>query len=152
MLLATLEFASIMLAALVMAMFLGPWLALTRTADRLEPAAFVPVVHQLSPNMARTMTVLMPISLLVLVSVMLMTFGRGLAFWAHLIAFVLFLGALVVTTAIEVPLVRQMETWDLSAMPPGWQGVRDRWRSFHILRVVSGLVGLGVLVAATVAG
>ena len=149
MLLGILEFVSIMLAATVMGMFLGPWTALTRTVNRLEPVAFLPVLHQLSQNMAQVMTALMPFSLVVLLLVMFLTFGRGVTFYAYLIAFLLFLIALIVTTAIEVPLVKQMEKWNASAMPPAWQKTRDRWMSFHVVRILCGLIGLGVLVAVS---
>jgi len=151
MLLAVLEFCSVMLAAAVMGMFLGPWAALTRSLGRLEPTAFVPVLHRLSPNMAAVMTILMPAGLLAILSVIVLTAGQGLSFFAYVASFALFSAALIVTMAIEVPLVRQMETWEAAAMPPGWQHTRDRWVSFHRARVVCGLLGLAVLVAATIA-
>ncbi len=101
MLLRILEFFSVMLAAAVMAMFLGPWAALTRSLSRLEPAAFVPVLHRLSPNMAEVMTVLMPAALVAMVPVMVLTAGQGFTFYAYLVSFALLALALVVTMAIE---------------------------------------------------
>lgn len=152
MLLGVLEFFSVMLAAAVMAMFLGPWAALTRSLARLEPVAFVPVLQRLSPNMAEVMTVLMPTALVAMIPVLVLTAGRGFTFYAYLVSFALFALALVVTMAIEVPLVKQMETWDAAAMPSTWQRTRDRWLSFHLVRVLCGLLGLGLVVAGTMSG
>jgi hypothetical protein len=41
-------------------------------------------------------------------------------------------------------------TWSVSTLPPDWQRHRDRWASFHLVRVVAGGAGLGCLVGAVV--
>ena len=35
-------------------------------------------------------------------------------------------------------------------MPADWTSVRDRWMSFHRVRVACGLLGLAILIAAAV--
>jgi uncharacterized membrane protein len=58
--------------------------------------------------------------------------------------------ALIITTVIEVPIVKQIASWTPSTFPNNWQKLRDRWGSFHIIRVVAGIAGLTLLVAAVI--
>lgn len=151
MILHVLETFSILLAAGVMAMFLGPWAALTRSLDQFEPAVFIPLIRRLSGNMAQVMTMLMPLSLLAILPVLALTYAtRPAAFAANLIALLLFGVAVVVTTAVEIPLVRQMEGWTPATLPDKWRQVRDRWLSFHGARIACGISGLTLLVIAGV--
>lgn len=142
------ELISIVLLALVGGLFWGPWLALTRSMATFEPNIFLAMVDRLNRNMAPIMSVLMPISLLSLIPVLLITFGgRPVAFYLTLAALVLFVIALLVTVLIEVPIVKQMATWTVATLPSNWRQLRDRWGAFHIVRVISGLLGLALVVA-----
>jgi hypothetical protein len=57
---------------------------------------------------------------------------------------------LIVTVVIEVPIVRQIDTWTTSSLPGDWQALRDRWGAFHSLRTVPALAGLVLLVAGAI--
>jgi uncharacterized membrane protein len=145
------EVVSIVLLALVGGMYWGPWLALTRTMSNLKPAALLPVVEQLSKNMATIMTPLVPLSLLSTVPVLLLSFSKHHAtFYLTLGALVLFVITLVVTLLIEVPIVKQIETWTPTTLPDNWEQLRDKWGSFHYLRVIPAIIGLGLMVAGAV--
>ena len=61
-----LDVVSIVLAALVVGVFWGPWLALTRSIRTLTPEVFLVVVHRLDRNLGRIMTVLFPVTMLVI--------------------------------------------------------------------------------------
>ena len=62
----------------------------------------------------------------------------------------MFVVALVVTMLVEVPIVQQIETWTVSTLPGNWQHLRDRWGAFHVVRIVSSIVGLILLVVAAI--
>jgi uncharacterized membrane protein len=147
-LLRLLDIASITLAALVMGVFWGPWLALTRSIETLTPEVFLVVVHRLDRNLGGIMGVLFPVTLLSIVPVALLTFGTPISFVLEIVGVLLFVLALIVTAAIEVPIVKQIRDWTASAMPANWEQLRDRWVSFHLLRVIPGIVGVAVLIAA----
>jgi hypothetical protein len=147
MLLNLLDILSIVLAALVLGVFWGPWLALTRSIDTLAPMVFLTVVHRLDKNLGRAMTILYPVTLLSILAVLVFSFGSTLAFWLIVAGLAMFILALVVTTAVEVPIVARVRGWTESTMPADWQALRDRWVSFHLLRVIPGILGLGLLVA-----
>jgi uncharacterized membrane protein len=145
------ELVNLVLSTLVSGMFWGPWLALSRSMKQLEPTVFLAVVHRMNLNMAAVMTVLMPVALLSAVPVLVVSYGgHPREFYLALTGLVMFVVALVVTMRVEVPIVKQIETWTESTLPADWQRLRDRWGAFHIVRIVASLVGLGVLMAGAV--
>lgn len=144
---ATFQVISIVLSALVMGVFWGPWVALTRSIASFEPEAFLAIVKRLSGNLAPVMTVLMPAGLLSMVPVLVFAFSaRPVTFYLTLVALGCFAVALVVTITTEVPIVKQIESWTTSTLPDNWEHLRDKWVSFHLLRVISAIAGLTLLV------
>ena len=142
------ELISILLAALVTGVFWGPWVGLTRSLATFTPEAFLAIGHRLNLNLAPLMTVLMPVSLLSMVAVLVTSYGgHPMTFYSTLAGLALFVVALLVTVVIEVPIAQQVKSWTVSTLPGDWQRLRDRWASVHIIRVVSGIVGLALLVA-----
>lgn len=145
------ELISIVLSAVVAGMFYGPWLALHRTIYALAPDVFLAVVHQLNRNMASLMTVLMPAALLSIAPVLFISYdNQPKTFYLALAGLALFIVALVVTMRVEVPIVKQIETWTIPTLPDNWQQLRDRWRRFHLVRIISALVGLVFLLIGAI--
>jgi uncharacterized membrane protein len=146
-----LELVSIVLSAVVGGMYWGPWLALTKSMKTFKPDVFLAIVDRLNRNMAGLMTALTPIALLSIVPVLFISFGRQpTTFYLNLAGFILFVVALLVTVIIEVPIVKQIATWTVGTLPDNWTQLRDRWGLFHIIRVVTGIVGLALLVAGAI--
>jgi CHASE1-domain containing sensor protein len=54
------------------------------------------------------------------------------------------------TGLIEVPIVKRIRPWTVSTLPDNWQQLRDRWVSFHLIRVLGGFAGLALLVAGAI--
>ena len=140
------ETVSILLASLVFGVFWGPWIALTRSIRSLTPEVFLEVVHRLDKNLGGLMSVLMPVTILSLVPALFLT--RGIPLLLSIAALVLFVVTLVVTAAVEVPVVKTVRGWSVTPLPEDWQTLRDRWGSFHLLRVIPGFLGLAALVIA----
>ncbi len=121
---------------------------LTRSIATFEPEPFIGIVQRLSANLAPVMTVLMPLALLSMIPVLILAFGRRqAAFYLTMVAFACIAVALAVTMTTEIPIVKQIESWTALTIPDNWERLRDRWVSFHLLRVVSALAGLTLLVA-----
>jgi uncharacterized membrane protein len=147
----TWQLISIVLSSLVAGMFYGPWAALSRSFSTLNPDVFLPIVNRMNQNMAPLMTPLMPASLLSMVPVLFMSYSRqSTTFYLTATAFALFIVALLVTILVEVPIVEQIVTWTPSTLPANWQHLRDRWGTFHIIRIVAGISGLILLVVAAI--
>lgn len=140
------EIVSITLLALVGGMYWGPWLAVSRSMATFEPDVFLAIVKRMSLNMAPLMTVLTPVALLSTVPVLILSYGtRPETFYLTLAALALFILTLLVTMIVEVPIVKQIETWTVATLPKNWQQLRDRWGRFHLLRIVPAIVGLVLL-------
>ena len=145
------ELLSIVLNALVMGVFWGPWVALTRSLATFEPSVFLAIGHRLNLNLAPLMTVLMPLALLSTVPTLVLSYGnQPTTFATTLAGTALFVVALIVTLAVEKPIAVQVKAWSTTTIPANWQQLRDRWASVHIIRVVAGILGLGLLVAGAI--
>ena len=144
---------SILTTAFAGGMFWGPWLGLTISLRHLTPDVFLVLTARLSRNIGHVMTVLLPFSLLTMLPVLWLAYmHRPNLFSCTLAALGLYLLALVVTICVEVPLVQQMARWTVATLPTDWEQVRDRWGSFHLLRVGAAVLGLGLLVAGALFG
>jgi hypothetical protein len=145
------EIISIVLAALVAGMFVGPWAALSRSIATFEPAVFLAIVRRMDRNMAQIMRVLMPAALLSMVPALIVSYGREpKVFWLNAVGFGLFVVALAVTLAIEVPIVKQIVSWTVATLPGDWERLRDRWSAFHLVRIGAAMVGLVLLLVAAI--
>src|SRR6185312_810709 len=104
------EIINIVLAAIVGGMYWGPWLALSRSLKEFSPSVFLAIVQRLNKNMAPLMTILTPLSLLATIPVLILLYKNNLtlSFYYTLIGWVFFVLALIVTVAIEVPIVKQI--------------------------------------------
>ena len=145
------ELISIILLTLVSGMYWGPWLALSRSMATFKPDVFLAIVHRMNRNMAPLMTILMPVAMLSTFPILLFSYSKQpTTFYLTLVALLLFAVTLVVTVRVEVPIVKQIETWTVPTLPPNWQQFRDRWGAFHIIRIVPSLVGLVLLLIAVI--
>jgi uncharacterized membrane protein len=141
------QVVSIVLLALVGGLYWGPWLAVTRSMSTFEAPVFLALVQRMNRNMGPLMTVLMPVALASTVPVLVLSYGnRPETFGLTVAALALFVLTLMVTVAVEVPIVQRMATWTPATMPDDWQQQRDRWGSFHLLRVLPAAAGLVLLV------
>jgi uncharacterized membrane protein len=147
----TWQLISIVLSALTVGMFHGPWIALSRSMKTFSPEFFLEIVDRMNHNMAPVMTVLMPGTMLSIIPVMLSSYRQQpMVFYLSGVALLLFLIALLVTVAIEVPIVQQIVTWTPSTLPGNWQQLRDRWMRFHVVRVIAGIASLIFLLVAAI--
>ena len=145
------QLTSIVLSALIAGMFYGPWAALSRSMNTFTPEVFLAIVNRMNRNMAPIMTVLMPTALLSIFPVLFLSYRTQPAtFYLNLAGLICFIAALLVTVLVEVPIVEQIVTWTIPTLPANWQQLRDRWRAFHVLRVVAGLTGLVCLLIGAI--
>ena len=143
MLLKIFELISIVLLTLVSGMYWGPWLAITRSMAKFEPNVFLIIVNRLYKNMETLMTILLPLGLLSTIPVLIITFNKeSHTFLLFLMGLILFVITLIVTIIIEVPIVKQIDSWTISTLPDNWQRLRDRWGRFHLLRIIPSIIGI----------
>jgi hypothetical protein len=146
------RFFTLVLFALVAGVLWGTWISLSRSIDAISPPAFVEVGWIMIRNLARPMAVLLPLALLcglVTLARTARTDPRA-SVAATAIGVLLLAAALVVTLAVSVPLDHQIRQWTPTALPEGWERVRDRWEFYHGLRTFLSVAALLSVIAGAV--
>lgn len=143
------QFITGLLLVLVAGVFWGTWFSLSRTMHELPAAMFLTIGKEIMANVALTMSIIMPASVLCLLILLIGSWKtKNLYFYCVLAALVLFITALIITVGIEVPIDNQIRTWTVAAMPADWQGIRDRWEYYHTIRTVASLSAVAFFLIA----
>lgn len=130
-----LELITAILLILVAGVFWGTWFSLSRTMHLLPADIFIIIGKQIMNNVAVTMSIIMPASIVCMLILLIRSWKtRTLYFYCILTALILFVIALIITLAVEVPIDNQISTWTAATIPADWQHIRDRWEKYHTLR------------------
>lgn len=145
------ELVSIVLTALVVGVFWGPWLGLSRSIAAFTPEMFLAIGHRMIRNIGPVMRLLMPAAVASFLPVLFLSFqSPSPTFYFVAAGLGLFVVALGVTLFVEVPIDKQISTWTADTLPAHWQALRDRWETFHVLRLIASLGGFVLLVVGVV--
>jgi uncharacterized membrane protein len=140
------EFASLILLALVMGVFWGTWFTLTRSLSDFSPAEFVHIGKVIIANVGGPMSVLMPLTLLVMLLAMLQVYKTNKnAFYLYLVSFLLMIVTLIITLVVMVPIDNQIATWLPETLPANWQSLRQTWDNFHTVRTITSILSFAAL-------
>lgn len=139
-----LQLVSVMLFALVTAVFWGRWFSLSRSMDAISAATFLEIGKIMISNLGRPMSILLPASILSAVPIMYVLYRRreSSAFILATLAVSLMLAALTITLLVNVPLDGRFVEWTITTLPPDWRASRDRWEFYHGFRTVLSVAGL----------
>lgn len=140
-----------MLLTLVTGVFWGTWFSLSRTMHTLPQETFVVIGKQIMQNVALGMSIMMPLGIAGLITLLLMAGRRKKAhFYWLLSALTFFVLALAITLLIEVPIDNQIRTWTPENVPGDWQAIRDRWQFYHTDRTFLSLAGMACFLMAVI--
>lgn len=130
-----LELITAILLILVTGVFWGTWFSLSRTMHVLPSGIFITIGKEIMNNVAVTMSIIMPASIACLIVLLISSWKvRTVYFYCILTALILFIIALIITLAVEVPIDNQIKTWTAATIPPDWEDIRDRWERYHTIR------------------
>jgi len=119
-----------LLLVLVTGVFWGTWFSLSRTMFGLSPEIFITIGKEIIRNVALPMSIIMPASIIGLLVLVIRSWRtKSVYFYCMLLAFILFVIALVITVGIEVPIDNKIKTWTVESIPADWQSIRDKWES-----------------------
>ena len=141
------DFSNLLLAALVVGALFGAWLFVNPKA--LDFNSYVTVQQQAIRTMNNVMPALGAITILLTITAA--AFGREdrprlLLLAAAVVCFVT-IG--LITRFLNQPINEIVMTWHGDLPPANWTQLRDEWWRWHLVRLAIGLVGLSVLIAAT---
>jgi hypothetical protein len=147
------QFISIFLLSLVTGVFWGSWLGLSRSMTSLSRETFLEVAHAMIGNLGTIMAILMPAAMLATLPVLYLLYRRrSKAFYPTLAGFALFVVALLITLAVEVPLDMEFERWTATTLPANWEELRSRWEWWHVIRSWASVAGLALMLAGALFG
>ena len=147
MLTSVVDFISLLFASLVVGTMFGLWLGLNPTE---LPAAVYVSQHQ---QLVRGLNVALPV-----IGAVTIVFTLAAAFLARhqpdrlallLVAAACLIAAGLVTRFLNQPINAIVMTWSADSPPTNWMQLRDEWWRWHVVRAGVGLVGLCLLIAAT---
>lgn len=140
------DFADVLLAALVVGAMFGVWLMLNPA--RRAAGTYI-TLHQQG---IRTLNTALPAfgAATVILSITAAVLARGEgARWPLLVATaVCFAAAGLITRLRNQRINATVITWKSEAPPANWRAVCDRWLRWHVIRLLVGLGGLSLLIAA----
>ncbi len=138
-----------LLLVLVTGVFWGTWFSLSRTMYELPSEIFITIGKEIMKNVAIPMSIIMPASIIGLLILFVGSWKtKSVYFYCILTALILFIIALVITVAVEVPIDNQIKTWSVIKIPPDWPNIRERWEFYHTIRTFVSLAGIAFFIAA----
>lgn len=145
-----LQFVAIVLTALSMAVHFGTWLTEAPLRETRSGELFTEVQQGRDRVAARIMPILGNAAILsVGVCVVLMRAVPD-AFALSLIALLLIVGDMAVTVIGNVPINKEVQSWNVAAPPAEWAELRDRWERLHTIRTLLVVSGFALFVGAVV--
>ena len=144
------EFADMLLASLLVGSIFGIWLLLNPTG--LDAASYILLQQQAIRRLNRVLPALGMLTVLMTIGSVVLTRREGMRLDVLIAAVVCFAAAGLITRFLNQPLNAIVMTWSCNSPPANWTGMRDRWRQGHLARLVAGLGGLCLLIAATLMG
>ena len=142
-----LDFANLLLAALLVGTIFGVWLSFNPAG--LDAAAYI----SQQQHGIRALNVTMPVmgGLTVLLTMMAAVMARDdrTRLFCLIGAAAGFLAAGLITRFLNQPINTIVITWTASTPPSDWTHFRDEWWRWHVVRLACGLVGLCLLIIAT---
>ena len=140
------NFANLLLAALVVGTMFGIWLGYN-PAD-LSSRAYVEQQQHAIRALNVTMPVLGAVAVLLTLTSAFLARGNRRQLALFLAAALFFLAAGIVTRFLNQPINAIVITWSVDSSPANWIELRDAWWRWHVVRTGLGVVGLSLLIAA----
>lgn len=144
------QFVALLLTALSMGVHFGTWLT-ERPLRRTQSGALFIEVHQGRDRVAaRVMPIVGSAALIFLALGVFLVRAVPAAFALSLSGLVLSIGDMLVTVLVNVPINREVQSWQPDAPPAEWKRLRDRWESFHSIRTLLIVPGFALFAASVV--
>ncbi len=142
-----LAFTNLLLVSLVVGAMFGIWLGYNPA--NLSAVAYLEQHQQAIRSLNVTMPILGAIGILLTVTSAVFARDDRLAMTLLIAAIACLLVSGLVTRFGNQPINAQVMTWSVRSMPTEWATFKDVWWRWHIVRTLAGVVGLSLLIVAT---
>ena len=145
----TLQLITGLLLVLISGVFWGTWFSLSRSMYELPIEMFLTIGKEIMENVALTMSIIMPASILCLLILLIRSWRtKTIYFYCVLAALLLSVVALVITVGVEVPIDNKIRIWTVATIPSNWQNIRERWEVYHTIRTFVSLSAVAFFMVA----
>ncbi|MHB8730250.1 MAG: anthrone oxygenase family protein [bacterium] len=144
------QFVALVLTSLSMSVHFGTWLTEAPLRETRSGTLFAEVQKGRDRVAARIMPILGNAAILSVAACVVLVRAVPGALALTLIALALIVGDMAVTLACNVPINKQVQSWNVAAPPPDWAELRDRWEKFHTIRTVLIVSGFVLLTSSVV--
>ena len=141
------DFANLLLAALVVGAMFGVWLVFNPAG--LDASFYIALHQQGVRALNKRMPALGAATTLLTIAAAALGRVNVTRFRLLTATVVCFVATGLITRFLNQPINAIVMTWSASSPPSNWTGLRDKWWRWHLIRLATGLVGLSLLIAAT---
>ena len=146
----TVQFVAILLASLSMSVHFGTWLVEAPMRETSSGALFIEVHKGRDRVASRVMPLLGSVAILAVAACVFLMRNEPKAFALSLAGLLLFMASMAVTLGGNVPINKQVQSWDTMAPPSHWSQLRDRWEQLHSLRTAMVVSGFALFAGSVV--
>lgn len=140
------RFINIILAALLAGTSFGIWMGFN--PSNYSPSTYIEQQQNLVGSLnALMVSLVISATLVTLISAFLQRKNKAV-FITLLFAAAFFASCIFISRFGNLPIQKEMLTWNAASLPENWTSLRDKWWSFHIIRTIAELIAL-VLVSWT---
>jgi uncharacterized membrane protein len=141
------DFANLLLAALVVGAMFGVWLVFNPAG--LDAGFYIALHQQGIRALNKTMPVLGVATILLTIAAAALGRANIMRFRLLIAAVVCFVATGLITRFLNQPINTIVMTWNVNSPPSNWTQLRDEWWRWHLIRLATGLGGLSLVIAAT---
>ncbi|MEO8372692.1 MAG: DUF1772 domain-containing protein [Candidatus Solibacter sp.] len=140
------DFADVLLAALLVGAMFGIWLIFNPAG--LAASVYITLQQQGIRTLNKAMPTLGAVTILLTTLAAVLWRNDGTRLYLLVGSVVCFLAGGLITRFLNQPINAIVITWHPDMPPANWMRVRDEWWSWHLLRLFAGLGGLSLLIVA----
>ena len=140
------RFSNIILVALLAGTSFGIWIGLNPMSYSVS--TYIEQQQHLVDSLQSLLVSLVIIATLVTIASAFLQRSNKTVFIALILAAGFLISCIIITRFGNLPIQKEMLTWNANSFPENWTMLRNKWWNFHIMRTVAELIAL-VLIAWT---
>src|ERR1700722_2126583 len=141
------DFTNLLLAALLVGAMFAVWLVFNPAG--LDGGTYVALQQQGVRTLHPALPILGVTTILVTITAAVLSRSDSARFWLLIATAACLAASGLITRFLNMPINAIVMTWTSDSLPSNWMGLRNAWGRWHCLRLVTGIAGFALLLAAT---
>lgn len=137
------QFINIILVALLAGTSFGIWIGLNPMT--YSASTYIEQQQHLIRSLQTLLVSLVIIATLVTIASAFLQRKNKKIFIALIFAGLFLLSCIIITRLGNLPIQKEMLTWNANSFPENWTTLRDKWWTFHVIRTIAELIALFIV-------